>query len=117
MALRGPDGSRLAQMRRLALAHAALKTAVCKRVVGVGLSQDRVKLARGRRGMCPGEEPGKGNLKDVPPGGNLHFYITAEWELVSGVKESKCSQKAAPHYHQSLQPSLKSQSGLLGCLT
>lgn len=85
MALRGPDGS------RLALAHAALKTAVCKRVVGVGLSQDRGKPARGRRETCPVEEPGKGNLKDVLPGGNLRFYITAEWELVSGVKESKCS--------------------------
>lgn len=33
------------------------------------------------------------------------------------VKESKCSQKPAPHHRQSLQPSLRSQNGLLGCLT
>lgn len=47
------------------MAHAALKTAVCKRAVGVGLSKDRVKLARGRRGMGQQKELGEENLKEV----------------------------------------------------
>lgn len=47
----GPEGSRLAHVRGLDLAHAALKTAVCRSEVGVGLSEDSAKLAKGIRRM------------------------------------------------------------------
>ena len=52
-------------MRGLSLAHAVLKTAVCKRAVVLSLSEDGVKLATGRRGMGQLEELGMENLKDV----------------------------------------------------
>lgn len=52
-------------MRGLNLAHAVLKTAVCKRAVVLSLPEDGVKLARGRRGMGQLEELGMENLKDV----------------------------------------------------
>lgn len=72
MEFRGPAGSRLAHVKGLGLAHAALRTAACRSVVGVGLSEDQVKLARGIRGMGPAQEQGK---RCVLPGGNLQFLV------------------------------------------
>lgn len=82
----GPEGSRLAHVRGLGLAHAALKTAVCKSEVGEGLSVDRVKLARGIRGMG-------GRSWEAQP----RFYIPTEWELVPGSRRANAVSRQLPN--------------------
>lgn len=67
--------------------------------------------------MRPGEEPGTENLKDVASLEETCVFIFQPNGNCYQVKESKCSHQAAPHHRQSLLPSLRSQSGLLGCLT
>lgn len=70
--------SRLARVRRLGLAPAVLKTAVCKRAVGMGLSEDWVELAGGR-GCLSWKQP-----RCVLLGGNLCVCIPNEGEWCQG---------------------------------
>lgn len=82
-------------MRGLGLAYAVLKTAVRRSEVGVGLSEDSVKLARGIRRM--GGQSGEGKLEGcVLLEGRLRFYIPAEWELVPGSRRANAVSRQLP---------------------